>query len=73
MTVKELILALQEYPDDWRVATSGYEGGYADVVHVEGTELALDVNKSWYYGPHERAEDHPDRPKEPAVLVNPPC
>ncbi len=57
MKVKELIEALQAYPQDLEVCRSGYEGGYAFATVVCPKELILDVHGEWYYGPHEDAED----------------
>jgi len=59
MTVQELIEELKKYPLQIRVMVSGYEGGYGDVTRVEQDIVALDVNRSWYYSPHERKRDNP--------------
>jgi hypothetical protein len=57
MTVKELIAELQTLDPDLHVFTSGYEGGYEDVVSVgDIKEIALSYHTQWYYGPHEEAE-----------------
>jgi hypothetical protein len=60
MTVKHLIEKLNTIEDQeaW-VVVSGYEGGYDDVMNINTApiEIALDVNKEWYYGKHEKAED----------------
>ena len=57
MTVKELIEQLQTLDPDLHVFTSGYEGGYEDVVSVGNIkEVALNYNTEWYYGPHIEAE-----------------
>jgi len=60
MTVKQLIEALSKIEDQeaW-VMTSGYEGGYNDVMNINPApiDMALDVNEQWYYGSHEKAED----------------
>jgi len=62
MTVKELIEQLQTLNPDLHVFTSGYEGGYEDVVSVHNIrEVALNYNTEWYYGPHIEAEaEHKD-------------
>lgn len=66
MTVRELIKVLTQIQDqDIRVMIRGYEGGYNDVVIVNGIDnntpaihhMALDVNQQWYYGRHEKVED----------------
>jgi hypothetical protein len=57
MTVNELIKMLQTYHGDMRVVVSGYEGGYNDIKNIAQIELNLDVNKEWYYGPHECPDD----------------
>ena len=62
MTVKELIAELQTLDPDLHVFTSGYEGGYEDVVSVgDIKEIALNYNDEWYYGPHvEAVGEHRD-------------
>jgi len=57
MTVKELIEQLQQLDPEIHVFTCGYEGGYCDAHVGNVKEIALDVHDSWYYGPHEDAED----------------
>jgi len=69
MTVKELIESLSKIEDqDIRVMVKGYEGGVDDIVIGNGIDnntivipaiihVALDVNKKWYYGRHERVDD----------------
>jgi hypothetical protein len=58
MTVKELIERLQTLDPDLYVFTSGYEGGYEDVVTVGSVmEIALNVHEEWYYGKHESVEN----------------
>jgi len=54
MTINELIEQLKGYPEDMRVLTLGYEGGYEDV-GIRTEEIVFDVNDkdTWYYGPHE--------------------
>ena len=57
MTVKELIEQLQTLDPDLHVFTTGYEGGFEDVVSVGHIkEVALNYNTEWYYGPHIEAE-----------------
>ena len=53
MTVAELITMLQTVDPSRPVCLHGYEGGYADVGYLEGIRLMPNVNKEWYYGPHE--------------------
>ena len=62
MTVKELIEQLQTLDPDLHVFTTGYEGGYEDVVSVgDIKEIALSYHDKWYYGPHVEAEaEHKD-------------
>lgn len=75
MTVEELIKILNDVQDkSQRVVVNGYEGGYADVELIEFTTLLLNVNDAWYYGPHEKPDETPDRKaagKEavPAILI----
>jgi hypothetical protein len=56
MTVKELIAQLSELDQELHVFTSGYEGGYNYAELSEVRDICLDVNTSWYYGPHENPE-----------------
>ena len=57
MTKAELIEMMSEYPNETMVVVSGYEGGKKDVTEVDQIKLKLNVNDSWYYGPHEEEED----------------
>jgi len=57
MTVKELIEQLQTLDPDLHVFTTGYEGGYEDVVSVGNIkEIALSYNTEWWYGPHTEVD-----------------
>ena len=57
MTVKELIEQLQTLDPDLHVFTTGYEGGFEDVVQVGNVkEFALNYHTQWYYGPHIEAD-----------------
>jgi hypothetical protein len=59
MTVKELIEQLSALENqDAIVMVRGYEGGYIDASeHIrKPVDMALNVNKEWFYGPHELAE-----------------
>jgi hypothetical protein len=54
MKVKELIEQLQTIDPELYVFTKGYEGGYNDANPIGPVmEIALDVNRDWYYGSHE--------------------
>lgn len=53
MKVKDLIAQLQTLDPEMLVLAPGYEGGLKEVEHVRVTEVALNVNTEWYYGPHE--------------------
>ena len=60
MTVKQLIEVLQKIEDqEVRVMVRGYEGGVDDIMDNTPAiiHVALDVNKEWYYGKHERVDD----------------
>lgn len=60
MTVRELIKILEEVEDqEARVMVSIFEGGVDDIMdHTPAiVHVALDVNKEWYYGRHERVGD----------------
>jgi hypothetical protein len=66
MTVKELIESLSKIEDqEVRVMIRGYEGGVDDIVIGNNIEdntpaiihVALDVNREWYYGKHERVDN----------------
>ena len=54
MTVAELIQKLNEYPQDMRVLTLGYEGGLDDI-DVKWDSVMFDVNDkdTWYLGRHD--------------------
>ena len=60
MTIAELIQALQQQPDQTAlVIIPGYEGGYSCVGELVRKHIALNVNTSWYYGPHDDAGEIP--------------
>ena len=59
MKVKDMIAQLQALDPEMPVLAPGYEGGLKEVNHVRVTEVALNVNTKWYYGPHEET-DKPD-------------
>ena len=56
MTAKELIEALQQLDPEMRVFTHGYEGGYCDAVVSLPMEIALNIHKEDWMGPHEDAD-----------------
>jgi len=57
MTAKELIEVLQALDPETRIFTKGYEGGLEDVgIKGPATDIALNVNAQWWYGPHEYLE-----------------
>ena len=64
MTIKELIEQLQTLDPDLQVFTSGYEGGFSDIEISKPNTFCLNVNKEWYYGPHETVAfiDEEERP-----------
>lgn len=68
MTVAELITLLQTCIQDHRVVVSGYEGGYRDIGEIVTQDLALNVNKEWYYGPHDDPKDS-EVPDEQAYRI----
>ena len=61
MTVQELInrLSTIEDKDNTRVMVRGYERGYDDINNIipEPITMALNVNKEWYFGKHEKMVD----------------
>lgn len=62
MTVAELIKVLNDVQDkSQRVVVNGYEGGYTDVGLIEFTKVILNVHAEWYYGPHDKPDEVPDR------------
>lgn len=61
MTVAELIAILSQYPAETPVMVLGYEGGYSNVKDVRLETMLLNVNRDWYYGPHEVENDFPAR------------
>lgn len=75
MKVAELIEALKALPQDYMVVRSGYEGGVTEVSYVCKTQVRLHVHEEWYYGEHERVEDHEldkDFPEKqaPAIYIS---
>ena len=57
MTVRELIEQLSELDPELHVFVNGYEGGfhYAKISNL--TDISLNWNTEWYYGPHELTEN----------------
>ena len=60
MTVQELINKLSTLDPNRRVIIQGYEGGYEDVGFISERSIKLNVNKSWYYGPHAGVDSDTD-------------
>jgi hypothetical protein len=56
MTAKELIEALQQLDPETRIFTHGYEGGYCDAEVSLPMEMALNIHKEDWMGPHEDAD-----------------
>jgi hypothetical protein len=57
MTIKELIEQLQQLDPELHVFVDGYEGGYDDIAISEVKDIALNVNKEWWYGQHDNIND----------------
>ena len=68
MNVSELIELLKIYPADMRVCVKGYEGGLCDVNGASVRDIQLNVNKEWYYGPHEEVS-YEEKADEQALLI----
>lgn len=60
MTVQELIKKLETLDPTLEVVLSGYEGGCSYLEHLTETTIALNVNKEWWYGPHEVVHEGDD-------------
>lgn len=58
MKVKDLIEELSQYSPDMEVVTSGYEGGCKNISSVRKTQIILNVNSEWWYGPHEELNEY---------------
>ena len=72
MTAAELIEALKVLPPETRVMVRGYEGGYCDAdTPGEIQQMCLDVNKAWYYGPHEPVGDYSVKGNESHYTIVP--
>lgn len=74
MTIEELIKELQQYDPKLPVLLSGYEGGVYLPNRMRKVNVALNVNKEWYYGPHEIVweglYDYPDNEKMNGLLIS---
>ena len=57
MTVKQLIETLQQLDPEQMVVTSGYEGGYDEILAAGPIRLKLNANDEWYYGKHEQDDN----------------
>lgn len=61
MTAGELIERLKELDPETRIFTQGYEGGLEEVSNVgKISDILLNVNQEWYYGPHELTKSIPE-------------
>lgn len=56
MTAKELIEVLQAFDPETYIFTKGYEGGYCYAKVSSPIEIALDIHKEDWMGPHEDAD-----------------
>lgn len=56
MTVKQLKLALERFPEETLVLVHGYEGGFSDIQSVEPVKVKLNCNEEEWYGPHENVQ-----------------
>ncbi|CAG1009347.1 hypothetical protein ANRL4_04027 [Anaerolineae bacterium] len=65
LTVGELILWLQHYPDHLPVVVRSYEEGYDPVTTVETLTIAETPERTWYVGVYQQA----DTEGETAVLL----
>jgi hypothetical protein len=74
MKVKELIEQLSNLDPEVRVVKAGYEGGVTEVTGTGQCTIALNVNKEWYYGPHELVNEqnrmYSEYFKEKAVFIS---
>ena len=68
-TAEELIEALKALQPDTRIMTKGYEGGYQDAAKsLTIVRVALNVNDSLYYGPHDDADDGDEKAVNAVIL-----
>lgn len=73
MKVKELIEQLSKLDPEVIVLKAGYEGGVTEITGTGNCTIALNVNKEWYYGPHELItlyNSYPDHNQEKAVFIS---
>jgi hypothetical protein len=71
MTVAELIVLLQQAPDQGaRVIVEGYEGGYNDVGSAPLRAIRLNVHTVAWYGPHDDADADGAGADEIAVFIS---
>jgi hypothetical protein len=73
MKVKELIEQLSKLNPEVIVVKAGYEGGVTEITGTGDCTIALDVNKEWYYGPHELVlpnNNFPFNKQEKAVFIS---
>jgi hypothetical protein len=57
MTVKELILALQQFPENFKIVTQGYEGGLQEIKGICATKIVENYYSSDYMGEHEEKDN----------------
>lgn len=72
MRVKELLEILATADPESLVVVHGYERGVTTANSAYEVEIALDVNKAWYYGEHEELcddEDYPGKTRAMAIRI----
>ena len=69
MNVRELIKELQQHDSEMMVVVNGYEGGYSAIKVISEVGLMLNINKEWYYGPHEMAAVKGEEDRKAILIV----
>lgn len=69
-TVKDLIGQLAMLDPDLPVFCKGYEGGHGDAkITVVFRSVIRNINKEWYYGPHELSRPSKEDKGQKVVIL----
>ncbi|MCX5900307.1 MAG: hypothetical protein NTX06_06175 [Proteobacteria bacterium] len=55
MTIRELIDALKQFPEDMSVLTDGYENGYEEILYPEVIVVKHEPENTYYDGEYQIA------------------
>ena len=69
MNIKDMIEKLKTFPAGAQVLVQGYEGGYDDIVRIEGKTVIKNPEAAEYYGEYDDAENSGKGAAESVVIM----